>query len=282
MQPKTYSSPPRPLTNPEPEVFAGTARTNWEGRPIRNRLLLSLQDSEFHSLRSFLTFQQLPRHAVLHEPREELDYVYFPNRGLISILVTTKEAKTVAVAMVGHEGVIGAPAFVGLARFPYRTVVQIPGDGFRVRLDALESALAESPGLRTMAIRYAVLEGMQAAQSAACNRLHRVEQRLARWLLIMQDRADHGSLQVTHDFLATMLGTDRPSVSLAAGILQRKGAIEYTRGAVRVVDRMLLENATCECYTVMQELNNTLPVGPSHRPFPQQNTQVIQRTPSKT
>ncbi|MFZ0480965.1 MAG: Crp/Fnr family transcriptional regulator [Terriglobales bacterium] len=258
MQPKTFASSTPPPASNGPDLFIGSTRTNWEGRPIRNRLLLTLPDAEFQPLRSFLTFQQLPHHAILHEPRVELEYVYFPNRGLISILVATKEGKTVAVAMVGHEGVVGAPAVIGLTRFPYRTVVQIAGDGFRVRVDALEAALSASPALQSIAIRYAVLEGMQAAQSAACNRLHRVEQRLARWLLIMQGRADRGSLQVTHDFLATMLGTDRPSVSLAAGVLQRKGAIEYTRGAVRIADRLVLEEATCECYTVMRQLNEPL------------------------
>ena len=216
-----------------------------------------------------MTFQQLQHRAILHEPRQELEYVYFPNRGLVSILVATKEGKTVAVAMVGHEGVAGAPAFAGLSTLPYRTVVQIPGDGFRLRLAALETVLSASPSLQTIAIRYAVLEGVEAAQSAACNRLHRVEQRLARWLLTMQDRADHDSLQVTHDFLATMLGTDRPSVSLAAAVLQRKGAIDYARGAVRIANRALLEDTACECYTVIQQLNEVSPARSFHKPSQQ-------------
>lgn len=236
-------------------MFFGNARTNWEGRPIRNRLLLSLPDAEFHSLRSSLTSLQLPPHAVLHEPRQEVEYVYFPNRGLVSILVATNTGKSVAVAMVGHEGVVGAPAFAGWSKLPFRTVVQIPGDGFRLRLAALETALPASPSLKTIAIRYAILEGMEAAQSAACNRLHRVEQRLARWLLTMHERADHDSLPVTHDFFATVLGTDRPSVSLAAAVLQRKGAIEYARGAVRIANRVILEEMSCECYGVIQQLS---------------------------
>jgi CRP-like cAMP-binding protein len=109
-----------------------------------------------------------------------------------------------------------------------------------------------------MAVRHAVIQGIQAAQSAACNRLHGIEQRLARWLLIMQDRIDEGSLRITHDFLATMLGTDRPSVSLAAGILQKKGTIEYTRGAVKILNRKRLEECSCECYAVIQQFNGPL------------------------
>jgi CRP-like cAMP-binding protein len=104
-----------------------------------------------------------------------------------------------------------------------------------------------------MLSRYAVIHGMQVAQTAACNRLHNVEQRLARWLLMTQDRVDSGSLPITHDFLATMLGTDRPTVSLAASVLQRKEIIEYTRGAVKIVNRKKLEDSACECYGVIRQ-----------------------------
>jgi CRP-like cAMP-binding protein len=102
------------------------------------------------------------------------------------------------------------------------------------------------------------MQGLQMAQIAACNRLHDIDQRLARWLLMSQDRVDSEWLPITHDFLATMLGTGRPTVSLAAGLLQRKGLIQYMRGAVRVVDRKGLENAACECYGVVQQYNGAL------------------------
>jgi CRP-like cAMP-binding protein len=108
--------------------------------------------------------------------------------------------------------------------------------------------------LRNSLSRYAVVQGLQVSQTAACNRLHEVGQRLARWLLMVQDRVDSGTLPITHDFLATMLGTDRPSVTLAAGMLQRRGAIEYTRGAVNVLSRQKLEASSCECYRVMRQL----------------------------
>ena len=106
--------------------------------------------------------------------------------------------------------------------------------------------------------RYAAIRSMQVAQTAACNRLHDIEQRLARWLLMTQDRLDSGSLPITHDFLATMLGTDRSTVSLSAGVLQRNGLIEYTRGAVKIVNRKKLEDSACECYEVIQHYDGEL------------------------
>jgi CRP-like cAMP-binding protein len=109
-----------------------------------------------------------------------------------------------------------------------------------------------------MLSRYAVVQGMQVAQTAACNRLHDIEQRLARWLLMTQDRVDSESLPITHDFLATMLGTDRPTVSLAAGVLQKKKLIEYTRGAVEIVNRKKLEDSACECYRVIRQYDGEL------------------------
>ena len=132
------------------------------------------------------------------------------------------------------------------------------GDGFRVEVGALQNTFESAPHLQLMLSRYAAIQDMQVAQTAACNRLHDIEQRLARWLLMTQDRVDSGSLPITHDFLATMLGTDRPTVSLAAGILQRKELIEYTRGAVKIVNRKKLEDSTCECYGVIQPYDGEL------------------------
>jgi len=118
--------------------------------------------------------------------------------------------------------------------------------------------LESTPHLRMMLNRYAAIRGMQVAQTAACNRLHEIKQRLARWLLMTQDRVDSGALPITHDFLATMLGTDRPSVSLAAGVLQKKGLIAYTRGAVKIVNRKKLEAFACECYAVIRQYDGEL------------------------
>ncbi|HEY4843459.1 MAG TPA: Crp/Fnr family transcriptional regulator [Terriglobales bacterium] len=233
-------------------------RTNAEGKPVGNIILRSMSDSEYNSLRPHLEYVNLPNHLVLHEAGGKLEFVYFPNQGLISLVVVMKDGRTAEAGVVGSEGFTGAPAAVGLSRGPLRAVIQIAGDGFRVRVGALQNTLETAPHLRLLLNRYVAIRGMQIAQTAACNRLHGIEQRLARWLLMTQDRVASGSLRITHDFLATMLGTDRPSVSLAAGVLQRKGFIEYTRGAVKIVNRKKLEASACECYGVIRQYDGEL------------------------
>ena len=233
-------------------------RTNPEGKPVSNHILLSVSDSEYSSLRPYLGYLSLPNHLVLHEAGGTLEFVYFPNRGLISLVVVMKDGKTAEAGIVGKEGCTGTLAAVGLSRSTLQAVVQITGDGFRVRVEALQNTLRSSPQLQSILSRYAAIRGMQVAQTAACNRLHDIEQRLARWLLMTQDRVESGSLHITHDFLATMLGTGRPSVSIAAGVLQKKELIEYTRGAVKIVNRKKLEDSACECYGITQQYNGEL------------------------
>jgi CRP-like cAMP-binding protein len=240
------------------QVVQSGERTNTEGKPVSNRLLLSISDSDYGSLRPYLEYVDLPNHLVLHEAGGRLEFAYFPNRGLISLVVVMKDGKTAEAGIVGNEGFTGIPAAVGLSRSPLEAVVQITGDGFRVKAGALQNTLEFAPHLQSMLSRYVVVRGMQVAQTAACNRLHDIEQRLARWLLMTQDRVDSGLLPITHDFLATMLGTDRPTVSLAAGVLQRKGLVEYTRGAVKIVNRKKLEDAACECYGVVRQYDGEL------------------------
>ena len=230
-------------------------RTTSDGKPVANKILLSIPDNEFSSIGPHLEPVGLPRHSILHEPSEKLNFVYFPNAGLISLVVAMEDGKTVEAAVVGNEGAAGIPSAVSLTRSPLREVVQIAGEGFRVKVSTLQDVLKSAPVFQMMLSRYAVIQGIQVAQTAACNRLHDVEQRLARWLLMAQDRVDGGSILITHDFLATMLGTDRPSVSLAAGILQRKKNIEYSRGAVKILSRKKLEGSACECYGVIQQFN---------------------------
>jgi len=233
-------------------------RTNAAGKPVSNLILRSIPDSDYNSLRPYLEYVNLTNHLVLHEAGAKLEFAYFPNRGLISLVVVMKDGRTVEAGVVGNEGFTGAPAAVGLSRGPLRAVIQITGDGFRVKVGALQNTLEAAPHLRMLLNRYVAIRSMQIAQTAACNRLHGIEQRLARWLLMTQDRVDSGSLRITHDFLATMLGTDRPTVSLTAGVLQKKGLIEYTRGAVKIVNRKKLEDSACECYGVIRQYDGEL------------------------
>jgi CRP-like cAMP-binding protein len=228
-------------------------RTSKSGKRVCNSLLISIPEAEYLSARPYLEFRRLSHHSILHEPNEELQFVYFLNSGLISLLVETRDGKTVEVGIVGNEGIVGIQTVVGLTRSPLREVVQIAGDGFCVRATELQNVLLSAPHFRSMLNRYAVLQGLQVAQTAACNRLHNVEQRFARWLLMVQARSHSDSLVITHDFLASMLGTDRPSISLAAGNFQRKQIIEYKRGELKILSRKKLEKLACECYAVIQQ-----------------------------
>lgn len=231
-------------------------RTNPDGKPIRNRLLLALSDWEFQSIRPHLEFVNLPHHLSLHQPHRTVRFAHFPNEGLISLVVELNDGKCVEAGLLGKDGASGMPAVLGLSRSPLREIVQIAGSGFRVKIGALREILESNPQTHVILGRYAAGLAMQVAQTAACNRLHRIEERLARWLLIAQDRLESGTVPITHDFLATMLGTDRPSVTLAAGVLQKKGIIEYTRGSVKILNRKKLEQFACECYAVVSQYNS--------------------------
>jgi len=230
-------------------------RTSPAGKPVRNKLLLAIPDQEFRKIRSRLQFIELPHHLTLHQPHETVRFAHFPNAGLISLVVELKDGRTVEAGLLGNEGASGMPAVLGLSRSPLREIVQIEGDAFRVRVNALRELLPSTPVLQATLNRYAAGLAMQVAQTAACNRLHKIEERLSRWLLIAQDRLDSGIVPITHDFLATMLGTDRPSVTVAAGMLQREGIIEYTRGFVRILNRKKLESFACECYALIKQYN---------------------------
>ena len=233
-------------------------RTNAAGKPVNNKILLWIPNTEYRVVRPYLEYRELPSHLTLHEPSEKLEFLYFLNKGLISLIVPMQDGRTVEAGVVGHEGVAGVAIAVGLTRSPVREIVQVDADGFRVGAGALQVILKSTPQLQMMLSRYAVLRGMQVAQTVACNRLHRIEQRLARWLLMAQDRVDSAMVAMTHDFLATMLGTNRPTVSQAAAILQKRKSIEYIRGAVKIVNRKKLEASACECYGVIQQFDSEL------------------------
>ena len=233
-------------------------RTNSDGKQVINRVLLATPDNEYELMRSDLTYIDLPHHLSLHEPTQSIEFVYFPNRGMVSQVVVTKDGRTVEVGVVGKEGYVGAGLAVGVSRSSVREVIQIAGNGFRMLGSALERILRSAPQLQVILNRHTGLQGMQVAQTAACNRLHDIQQRLSRWLLMTQDRVGSGVLPITHDFIATMMGTDRSTVSLAASIMQKEGIIEYLRGAVKIVNRRKLEKSSCECYGVIKQFEDDL------------------------
>lgn len=246
------------LAAPEGPTLREGERTNPEGKAIANAILLSISDAEFSLLRPRLQWIELPQPYTLHESKQKLEFAYFLNSGMISQVVTTSHKESVEVGVVGKEGFVPLQILAGLRRNPHRAVMQIAGEGFRAPFNELQKILPLAPQLEVALNRYAAVHGLQVAQTAGCNRLHDLDQRLARWLLLTQDRVGSGLLRITHDFLATMLGTDRPSVSLAAASLQRKRIIEYSHGAVKILNRKKLEGSACECYRVIREFSAEL------------------------
>ena len=234
-------------------IVSPASRTDSNGRATSNGVLLAIPDEEFKVLRANLEFVELPVHKVLYEAGDGIEYAFFLNSGMTSLVIATSDGRSVEIGVVGKEGLIGGPLAVGLHRSPYRAVMQVPGDGHRVRAEVLERSFGASSDLRAMLNRCTQILGMQVAQLAACNRLHEIGPRLARWLLMTQDRIESDVLPITHDFLAQMLGSGRPTVSRAAGILQKAGIIEYARGIVRILKRKNLEEAACECYGIISQ-----------------------------
>src|ERR1700693_3235093 len=233
-------------------------RTNAEGKQVSNKVLFATPEREYRLVVAVVRYADLPSHLSLHDPAQRIEFVYFPNRGMVSQVVVTKDGRTVEVGVVGKEGYVGAGLAAGLSRSSVREIIQIAGDGFRIMGNALGRILRSAPQLQVILNRHTGLQGMQVAQTAACNRLHDIEQRLSRWLLMTQDRVDSGVLPITHDFIATMMGTDRSTVSVAAAVLQKKGIIEYVRSAVKIVNRRKLEKSACECYDVIQQFEDDL------------------------
>jgi len=225
---------------------------------VSNIILLSLPDEEYTLLRPHLEPVELPQYEILHEPGEKIDFTYFLNDGMASLVVLSRDGRSVEVGIVSKEGMVGMSLTAGLQRGTFRAIMQMSGSGLRIRSEVFEALLACAPTLRSELNRFALLHGLQVAQLSACNRLHEIEQRLARWLLMCQDRVDSPLLPLTHEFLAQMLGTGRPSVSLAAGALENAGLIENLRGTVKILNRKSLEEAACECYGVIQHFNGGL------------------------
>lgn len=236
-------------------TLLSSGRTDARGNAVENKILLSIPDNEYETLSPHLQFAELPLHKSMHEAEDGFEYGYFLNAGLSSLVVVMDDGRSVEVGIVGKEGFVGAPLAAGLNRTPYRALAQASGSAFRIKGDVLAVNLPALPELRFKLNHYAQGQTLQVAQLAACNRLHPIDQRLARWMLMCQDRLDSDLLPMTHEFFAEMLGSGRPSVSVAAAVLQRAGCIQYARGTVKIVDRELLENTACECYGVMREYN---------------------------
>ena len=241
-----------------PKSFAINSRPppsyrDGDGNHIENEILLDLPRKECAAILPKLELVRLKLHQVVHEAGDSLKSGYFCNSGMLSLLTVMPDGKSVEVGLIGKEGFAGLPLIAGFNTSFTRTVVQGEGTAYRVDADALRTALRDCPVLERGLQRYSQTLGMQAQQIATCNRLHETEERLARWLLMTQDRLSCNALPLTQDFMAEMLGSRRSSVTVAAGTLQKAGLISYTRGCVIIVDRKGLEEAACDCYDLLRE-----------------------------
>ena len=229
-----------------------------ESAPEENYLLGSLSSAQLNLLRSHLHNVTFGRGTVLFQTGDEVDYIYFPHSGMVSLLLTTPNGEAIETATVGREGVVGAMAGLGLYKSSVRVVVQLPIRASRVSASMFRRAVASSNEIRDLCIRYNEILLIQARINAACNALHQIEARFCRWLLQSVDRAESDSVSLTQELISEMLGVRRTSVTVAAGNLQKRGVISFSRGTVRILNRSALEQASCECYHSLIEQSVTL------------------------
>jgi CRP-like cAMP-binding protein len=216
----------------------------------QNRLLRALPAEEHARLLPQLTPVRLHLKDVLIEADTPIRDVYFPRQGVCSVLATEQEGGAIEVGTIGWEGFIGLPVLNGADAMPYRVIVQVTGDAWRLSADAFRQLVDERPAVRKLLLRYSQYFMDQVSQHAACNQLHTLEERCARWLLLTHDRVEGDAFEMTHEFLSLMLGVRRAGVSVTMGTLQAAGVLRYVRGRVEVRDRSGLEEASCGCYQV--------------------------------
>jgi CRP-like cAMP-binding protein len=218
----------------------------------RNLILAQLPALEYEELAKFLVPVDLPLEMQLSQPNALIEYVYFLNTGLISTDALTEKGESVEVGVIGREGFSGLPALLDQPQMSHSVMMQGEGQGLRIRSQIVRDQFVKGGTLQRLVHSFAYLQLVQTAQSVLCNRMHEVDARLARWLLTSADRMESESLNLTQEFLAQMLGVQRSTVTVAAGDLQRKGLIGYSRGKIHILDRPKLMKATCECYGIVR------------------------------
>jgi CRP-like cAMP-binding protein len=221
--------------------------------PITNRLLGALPDKEYQLLFPKLELFELHYTEVIHEPRQVMEYLYFPNRGIVSMNAVEGERTVLEIGMIGKEGVFGLPIFLGDPRAFGRVIVQGAGSAMRIKaadlLDFCELGGAMPRLLKLYTYRFV----NQITRAMVCNNLHRIEARLARWLLMMRDRMEDDKFPVTHNFISNLLGVRREAVSKSASGLQRRQLISYQHGNLEIINPAGLESVACPCYALIRE-----------------------------
>src|SRR5689334_6499518 len=243
-------------------------------RPIGNSLLDSLPSAIYERLASSLKPVSLSLGEVVYESGGHMDHVFFPTTSHISLLYTMMNGSTAEVGLVGNEGVVGIAHFMGGETTTNRAVVQGSGDGFKLSVPALQEEFSRGGEFQRLLLRYTMALITQISQTAVCNRLHSVEKRLCRWLLMTHDRTNSDELQSTQAFISNMLGVRREGVTHAAGSLQQRGLISYVRGNIKIMDRAGLEKHVCECYEVVIEEQSRLR-SLAISAFPRANLRVV-------
>jgi CRP-like cAMP-binding protein len=215
-----------------------------------SRLLRTLPIDEYARLLPRLTPVRIRFKDVLVEPDAVIHDVYFPRTGVVSVIADRQEDGAVEVATIGPEGLVGVPVLLGADRIPYRCIVQVEGDAWRLSAETFRQLVDERTILRRTLLRYTQYLLDSVSQSVACNRIHTLEERAARWLLMTHDRVQGATFELTHEFLSQMLGVRRAGVTVAMGALQAAGIVRYMRGRLTVLDRPQLEEASCSCYAI--------------------------------
>lgn len=221
--------------------------------PIQNHLLAALPQKFYKRLLPHLESVELPLMKVLYEGGEPITHIYFPNEGLISLLIVMENGTPREVGLIGNEGMLGTAVVLGMKTTSTRALVQMPGSAMRMKAQTLRDELKPGGTLQLLMQRYIHALFTQISQSAACVSSHMVDKRLARWLLMTHDRALGDEFEMKHEFMARMLGVTRSVVTRAAGHLQTEKMIQYARGRVAILDRQRLETTSCECYAVVKQ-----------------------------
>ncbi|MEH2364939.1 Crp/Fnr family transcriptional regulator [Nostoc sp.] len=222
-------------------------------RPQVNRLLAALPTSDYERLIPHLKLVSLPTRQVIYEPGEPITHVYFPQNSVVSIVTIMEDGSTVEIGIVSNEGMVGIPVILGGNTTTTKAFVQVAGAGMQMDADILRTEFNRGGAIQKLLLRYVRAIYTELTQSCACNRLHTLEERLARWLLTVSDRFESDDFPLTQEFIAQMLGVRRSGVTVAASTLSRAGMIRYQRGQISILNREDLEATSCECYRVIQK-----------------------------
>ena len=240
-----------------------TYATPYSSTPVThttpaNALLRALPPVEWSRLSQHMQPTLLYQGQMLHNIDSHVERVYFVNAGMVSLLLSSEQGAEVEVGIVGSEGIVGTSALLGEGRAVSRAVVQIPGKALVMPAEAFRDSFKRGGKFQELQLRYLQALLSQTAQTALCNRLHTVEERLSRWLLVVRDRLGRDEFEITQEFIAQMLGVRRSGVTIAAGALRQAGMIDYTRGCIHILDPEALQGCSCACYGVVQKLFHNL------------------------